>query len=315
AANIAAAFRKHGLARRILLIDLDPQFNLSQLFRTQEHLNELQSADQSVVSLFEPSLVSGAIESPALSVAEVSAAVLHDVPAASQLAERLRIYQDDTLHSIDIIYGQTEIVKYVLSRNDLALGLRRQQFLRTVTKFRGDYDVIILDLNPGLSFISQCAVDVMDHIVMPILPNHFSLRGVRLMNELDRYLETPARGPSRSVLINRWPAHPSQMIEAFIDDLIAGAFDESVGPQVGDDVLKARIPLAETLNIGVMGDVRDPLARLTPFRLGNAPGVPGARDALEQAARELMDRVRRHDEDNHAAPVADADTLADADLP
>ena len=143
-ANLGAAFAR--LGKRVLLIDLDPQSNLSMHFGV-----EAEPTQPSVYDL----LVGEGID--ARSVIVHAREGLDFMPAVTELA---------------------------LVEGELAQQPDMQRTLeRAVAPVAGDYDLILLDCPPSLGVLSVNALTMADEVFVPMLAHYLALRGLEKLLE------------------------------------------------------------------------------------------------------------------------------------
>ena len=172
----------------ILMIDMDPQSNLSQFVLPQSRLGELIEHDKSVLSLFEKSLVYNAA-SPRRSLFDVSTELIADPDVFAiceevESSEFAKLVQGVQRKPTYIIPGQFELVKYTLPRNAHALNILKENFARSIAAARREFDAIIIDLNPSSSFMIECALTAATHVVCPIRPDKYSVQGLKGLKTL-----------------------------------------------------------------------------------------------------------------------------------
>src|SRR6266566_4495111 len=147
---------------RVLLVDLDPQFNLSQYaMGTEAYKAHLESGRGTVLDLFEhmtPSAVSGKRASafePKNIIAPVKAwtdgSRLDLVPSSLELAWTLK-------HSAD----KAHLLAYFLD------------------EVRSEYDVILIDCAPTESILTTAAYLASDSVLVPVRPEFLSTIGLPL---------------------------------------------------------------------------------------------------------------------------------------
>lgn len=144
----------HALAlkgRRILLIDLDPQMNLSQTL-------DLPNWDKNE-NLF---------------------MVLRDkeIPLS-------RLIKNTKLHGVDLVPG-TEFLRFAdidfFKKYDSALLLNKS----ITSAIREDYDVILVDCPPALNILTVNAFAASQYVIIPMMPGIYSLFGIEfLLAEID----------------------------------------------------------------------------------------------------------------------------------
>ena len=155
AANIGwfAAYHRN---RRVLLIDLDPQFNLSQyILGVQEYEALIERDQRTVEALFAP--LTGEAPVPLRSLVHSvqtwdDGSCLHLVPASLDLAWSMR------------------------------LALEKAHVLRDeLDGLRADYDLVIIDCAPTESILSTAAYYASDWIMVPVRPEFLATIGLPLL--------------------------------------------------------------------------------------------------------------------------------------
>lgn len=74
----------------------------------------------------------------------------------------------------------------MLSSADLRLASaigRERVLANRLTKVKSEYDVCIIDTPPTLGLLAVNALVAADHVLIPVCPEYFSLRGIRLLEE------------------------------------------------------------------------------------------------------------------------------------
>ena len=149
--------------RSVLMIDLDPQFNLTQALQSESEYKKYLSADKTVLKAFEP------LPSTDLFRVRTSS---QPPPPASELERVLWQWDRDSKH-LAIIMGNFELVKYSLLSNDQMLHAAKTRFQKFITAASRTYDVVMLDCNPSSSFLTHCAIECATDILVPIRPDKF----------------------------------------------------------------------------------------------------------------------------------------------
>ncbi len=282
-AQVFAALQK-ARGNRVLLIDLDPQHNLSQLFFRRSTQDTLIYMDASAISLFEPSGLQGE-PSPADRWDAVNMANASP-PQPDQIARRL-IPEGKTQGRFDLVCGQFDIAKYAFLEDRSMIDTARENFICSIDILREHYDLIVLDTNPSASFITRASLSVSTRILAPIRPDRFSLRGVRLLNELiTRLLDAPGRPPI-SLVFNGVERASMTEFEADVRD---GKLDASAGFSVSRAALKHRLHASKFLSVRDDGMEDDPLRHLAIYR-ANGIWAGALKDALSGIADEVAAAV------------------------
>jgi chromosome partitioning protein len=149
-----AAYEKN---LRVLMIDLDPQFNLSQYMLGAKGYEELlDSGAPTIEALFRDSKSGGKPDS----LKGVIRPVIH--------------YKDGSL--IDIVPANLELAWTMKTAVDRAHVLRDY-----IDEVRPDYDIILLDCSPTESVLSTAAYLSSDCIFVPVKPEFLSTIGLPLL--------------------------------------------------------------------------------------------------------------------------------------
>jgi len=149
---------------RVLLVDLDPQFNLSQYVLGVSRFEQLIDADEPTIDdLFKP-LTPG-----------------KDPVSFSELIQRVSDYDDGSC--LHLVPARLELAWSVRHATDRAHIVRDG-----LEEIRGDYDLIILDCSPTESVLTRAAYFAADFIVVPVKPEFLSTIGLPLLiKSIDEY--------------------------------------------------------------------------------------------------------------------------------
>lgn len=165
--------------KRVLLIDLDAQFNLTQSVIRQERYDIILAEGNTVLSAFEPApsddffKVKNSDQPPRL---------------ANDVSTTLRKVGDGTQARLDLIAGAFNLMKYSMIDDPAQLRLAGKNFSRFISMARDNYDLIVLDCNPSSSFVTKCALENSSHVLSPVRPDKFSIQGVGMVDQLFSHL-------------------------------------------------------------------------------------------------------------------------------
>lgn len=154
--------------KRILIIDMDPQFNATQTMMEQydlvdEYLTEIRS-NKSIIKIFErkKSLTSSAPE------IELNP---EDIIIKSNINKNL----DIICGNIDIIFEDTN--QDTLSKKRLDLFIRKHELDQ-------EYDFIFIDCPPTISFFTDASLIASDYYLIPVKIDKFSILGVKMLDNV-----------------------------------------------------------------------------------------------------------------------------------
>ena len=166
AATIAAGLHKRG--KRVLMIDSDPQTNLSMCFT-----EEPQDGDPSLYSIYS------------------AGAKIDDIKIEVKPGLDL-VMGDFSLCSADMEFlGKVGSLKL--------LG-------KAIKESKGNYDYVIIDTPPNLGFLSLNSFMTSDYIVTPMAADSFSLKAIRLLKKtIDDVAEDVGKDiPVAGILLTRY---------------------------------------------------------------------------------------------------------------
>lgn len=243
---------------RILLIDFDPQFNLTQLLINHETYEQVKNDKKTLMSVI-------AAPEPT-SVFQVSDEDLLDVGPVDLPTHRLKHYVQSPSTEIRLLPGDFDLAQANLRETERSLRLYRRRFRSYIDRAREGYDLIVLDCNPSTSFLTRCALEVSTHLLVPIRPDRYSVLGIEMLLAFVDSLPTVTSALSEMVLINGMPSSPTPAESAVVNDLRANV---SLGPKT----LVASVPQSDVLKarpgyVGFAVDRRGPYHQDMRWRLG-----------------------------------------------
>ena len=185
----------HHYKIKTLLVDLDPQFNLSQALLSRARYDRLQKANRTISAVMEPPPLTG----------------LYDIkisdgppPEAESIVLQLRHFPKTPV-TLDLLPGDFRLVKYSMIDNRLKLNSVQRRFLRFIRESRRNYGLICIDCNPSSSFITSCALHACTHILVPIRPDRYSVLGLEILHDLVDAIPTIDPKPEILALLNGIP--------------------------------------------------------------------------------------------------------------
>ena len=169
----------HRMKKRVLLVDLDAQFNLTQSVMTQDTYENL-SDENTVISCFEPL--------PSDDFFQVRKSD-NPPPNASEISIRLRRVGNGDSARLDLIPGSFSLMKYSMIDEPGQLNHASSYIKRFFSLARHNYDLIVIDCNPSTSFVTKCALECSTHVLSPIKPDKFSILGIGMVDKLISHLD------------------------------------------------------------------------------------------------------------------------------
>ena len=267
---------------RVLLIDLDPQYNLTQTFFGMDEEDVSSGVDRSVISLFERSRLH-AKDAPSPAENWLGLTIAPFAPAARDSFVHGILGTDGPPGRLDLISGQFEISKYAFANDRDSLAAIKQHFLRSVDHYRSEYDLIVFDTNPNATFMTRCALEAADRVIAPMHADIYSLRGVRLLNLVIRDQIGEEKRPALSVLFNAVNRNEQSTFEG---DARNGVYDQIAGFPLSKSLMAAALPRSAHFAVKAP-DEGQPRWRQLLVHAGRGGGLKAIRDSLKQVALEL----------------------------
>ncbi len=227
--------------KRVLMMDLDSQCNASLILIGGQGWSEARKANRTIADYFFD-LFDGHTMQP-------KDYLLHgvgDVAGADGRAARISLLPGSLL--LEDVQGEL-FLKQAQQTNDpdIVASRVRGRLEQLLRRFEGNFDVVILDCAPGLSFAALAALKTADKVLVPFRPDYVSqlavdrvallIEGRRSLNDLDdipidrrRYIclanyVREANGRERTLIEEIALAHPILETRMPQRDGIANAFD------------------------------------------------------------------------------------------
>ena len=181
AANLAWAMATRPWNKRVLVVDLDPQFNCSQYLAGAQKMESIISQGcPTVWDIYEQHTTVPGRPSVPLDPADTIVSVY---PPSAQHG------------TIDLIPSRLELAQTL--RNPAGKeGLLNQ----AVEQLEDEYDLVIIDCAPTESMLTMSAYLVADHILIPVRPEYLSAIGLPLLEESLNEFASRHQGKAPKVL-------------------------------------------------------------------------------------------------------------------
>lgn len=250
---------------RTLLIDFDPQFNLSQTVFPRTQYDRHRRSGRTIMAVMEPP--------PVTSLFEVNTSKAPTPDPADVSVHRWHKKRDKAI-DLRVLPGDFRLMKYSLMADHRQLAAVEARFLDFIGKCRQDGRITVIDCNPSSSFLTLCALRACTHLLVPVRPDRYSILGVELLDQFIERVPSVEPKPKKLILLNGVPRrHYDRSVE---DELRSH-------PRLGSHTLSSRLHHS---------------ARLTakPDYAGFATDKPGSyknvlKQEIESVAREIGDEL------------------------
>lgn len=185
------------IRKSIQIIDLDPQFNLTQQLFKRARYEKLKEENKTIYSVMEPPPPGGLFHidnSP------------KPPPDPSEVGIALKyLPRTDPLEELIVVPGDFSLVKYSLMDDNSQLTNVKKRFFEFIENSRKKYGLVILDCNPGSSFLTLCAIESCTHILVPVRPDRYSVLGLEILTQFINSVPSLPRKPKVIVVLNGIP--------------------------------------------------------------------------------------------------------------
>ena len=180
-----------------LLIDFDPQFNLSQTLFKRGRYDRIRKQNKTVMAVMEPPP-----ERRSLFRINTSS---EPPPEPDDVSTQLWFMRNERHVDLRVLPGDFRLVKYSLMDDHRQLDAVGKRFLAFMDKCRQGGRITVLDCNPSSSFLTLCALRACTHLLVPVRPDRYSILGVELLDQFVRGMPTIEPKPKNLILLNGVP--------------------------------------------------------------------------------------------------------------
>lgn len=185
------------MGKRVLLVDLDPQCNLTIAAMDEEKLHEIWKEEDAYVDDFESACKKEGMKSILDSPRSIHFLLK---PAEDGLDELSMLPPTVKVNDmVSLIPGRLSLHKYENKISERWSGLYQSDNLsiRTIINIRRicekyssiyKYDYILIDTSPSLGILNKVIISTVDGFLIPALPDMFSMYGIRnIGNSLEQW--------------------------------------------------------------------------------------------------------------------------------
>jgi chromosome partitioning protein len=181
-----------GKQRKVLVVDYDPQFNLSQAFLQPKQYFQLEKDRKTILSVL--------IDDDAnLNPYQLQVPGNHTPPSVKDLVTRVTTRADGHL---DLLPSTLDLMYVALGQANGDTAPMEERFEKFIVECRSLYDVIYIDCHPAGSLFTKTSLRSSDHVLIPVVPQRYALRGIGLMMNFINSKKLGANGPEPHILFN-----------------------------------------------------------------------------------------------------------------
>lgn len=196
-AGVMAHYRIRDRYRRVLAIDYDPQFNLSQAFIAAKAYYELERQRKTCLSVLLD-------DETNLNAYQVQVPGNHEPPAVQDLV--YNVYSTKTC-ALDILPSTLDLMYVALGQSEKRLLPLEERFEKFIEACRAIYDIVFIDCHPAGSILTKTSLQNSDHVLIPVSPQRYAVRGIGLMMKFINAKKVGASSPMPHILFNAVPRY------------------------------------------------------------------------------------------------------------
>ncbi|MBN8896120.1 MAG: ParA family protein [Rhodanobacter sp.] len=240
------------IRKRVLLVDFDPQFNLTQTVISQANYEKLKAESRTIFSVME--------SAPASSIFTVTKNP-GPPPSLSEVSVKLRHFSNTSPEiNLLLVPGDFDIVKYSMIADGSVLSPVKDRFLKFIANCKQERDLICIDCNPSSSFMTLCALEAATHILVPVRPDRYSMLGLKILNNFVQGLPQLIKKPELIVVLN---GVKTSGYDASVENALRS--DPDFGPQtLANSLYISKVLEASVGYTGFATDKRGQAWRVTP---------------------------------------------------
>jgi chromosome partitioning protein len=174
-----------------LILDLDPQFNLTQTLFNRTQYEKFKSEGKTIFKALEPLPPAGLFKITTTS---------DPPPSPMEIGRILRYFKyPHSVEQLVLVPGDFSLVKYNLMGDRKQLDAVRMRFQQFVNQARLQFKIICIDCNPSSSFLTLCALQACTHLLVPVRPDRYSVLGLEMILEFLHSI--PSINPKPKIII------------------------------------------------------------------------------------------------------------------
>lgn len=179
---------------KVLAIDYDPQFNLSQAFLPTKSYFALEKAMKTTIAVL---LDNGT----ALNPYQLQVTGNHTPPSVKALVTN--VYKSKTgPGKLDVLPSTLDLMYVALGQATSNMVPLEERFAKFIVEARTQYDLILIDCHPAGSLFTKTSLTNSDFVLIPVAPQKYAVRGIGLMLEFIRVKKSGVTAPSPIILFN-----------------------------------------------------------------------------------------------------------------
>jgi chromosome partitioning protein len=191
-AGMLSLYAINGKRRRVLAVDYDAQFNLSQMFVPSSTYFNLEKARKTSLAILQD-------DESDVDPFTLQVPGNRTPPSVKDIAHVLNDH-------LDVVPSTLQLMYVALGQTTARTEPMEERFRKFIDECKELYDVIVVDCHPAGSILTKTALKSSDQVIIPVTPSPFAVRGISLMMQ---FLETSGASASPHILFNMEGKTPS----------------------------------------------------------------------------------------------------------
>jgi chromosome partitioning protein len=182
--------------RKVLLIDYDPQFNLSQAFLPAKLYFSLEEQRKTTISILLD-------DDSQLDPYHLQVSGNEIPPKVEDITTQ--IYKLKDSGQLDLVPSTLDLMYVALGQTDNQIKPIEERFEKFISQCKSIYDIILIDCHPAGSLFTKTSLRNSDHVLIPVTPQRYAVRGIGLMMKFINAKKQGTKGPASHILFNGTP--------------------------------------------------------------------------------------------------------------
>lgn len=179
--------------RKVLLIDYDPQFNLSQALLPPKTYFELEAAKKTILQVLVEDDVG-------LDPYHLQVPGNENPPKLADVRTNILSFKNGAV--LDLIPSTLDLMYVALGQANASTKPMEARFDKFIQECRKEYDLVIIDCHPAGSVFTKTSLRNSDHVLIPVALQRYALRGIGLMMTFIEAKKQGLKGPTPHILFN-----------------------------------------------------------------------------------------------------------------
>jgi chromosome partitioning protein len=191
--SVIAGYKLLGKTRRVLLIDYDPQFNLSQAYIPAEKYFDLEENKRTIMAaLLE--------DDEEINPFHLQVPGNESPPSVDDVKHN--IFSADDGRCLDIIPSTLDLMFLAVGHFDKSTKIIEERFRKFIEQCKEKYDIIMIDCHPAGSLFTKTSLVNSEHVLIPVAPQAYALRGIALMMQFIKGKKVGFVGAKPHIIFN-----------------------------------------------------------------------------------------------------------------